>query len=478
LNNADFISPGLTALEARFRDDLSMLELPARPWVVPRSHAGRPMLDVAIIGGGMAGMTLSAALRLLGVRAVNFDRSPAGFEGPWVTTARMETLRSPKQLTGPALGFSSLTFRAWFEAQFGRDAWNALDKIPRVQWMDYLRWYRRMLEPDIRNEHEVLSVVPAAADRVSLRVRHQGREWIEESRHVVLATGRDGLGSAWLPDFAKAISPQRRAHSSDPFDYRSLRDLRVGVIGVGASAMDCAATALEAGAARVDLLARRVDLPRVNKGKGAGGPGMTHGYSGLPDQWKWRIRHYVNQQQTPPPRGSTLRVSRHTNARFHLASPVVALEERGGVIHLETPRRHFEFDFLLFATGFRVNFSARPEFAPFAQHLRTWADRHVPSPDDRDEELASLPDLGPAFEFTEKRPGSCPGLSRVYCFCYPAVLSHGQVSGDIPAISEGAQHLARALVASLFAEGIDGHFEAMQRYAEPELFGDEWTPAD
>ncbi len=471
-------APGLAALEARFREDLSMLELPARPWVVPRSFEGQAMIDVAIIGGGMAGMTLAAALKLLGVRAVNFDRSPVGFEGPWITTARMETLRSPKQLTGPALGFSSLTFRAWFEAQYGREAWVALDKIPRVQWMDYLQWYRRMLEPDIRNGHEVLAVIPAAADRVMLRLRHEGREWDEYARHVVLATGRDGLGKAWLPDFALAVSPARRAHSSDPLDYERLRGLRVGVIGGGASAMDCAATALESGAASVDLLVRRPDLPRVNKGKGAGGPGMTHGYSSLPDQWKWRIRHYVNQQQTPPPRGSTLRVSRHPNVRFNLSSPILDIAERDGVIHIRTPRRSFEFDFLLFSTGFRVDFSARPEFAGLATHLRTWADRYTPVTGDEDQELSSLPDLGPAFEFLEKTPGACPGLSRVHCFCYPAVLSHGQVSGDIPAISEGAQHLARSLVASLFAEGIDRHFEAVRRYADPELLGDEWTPAD
>jgi cation diffusion facilitator CzcD-associated flavoprotein CzcO len=113
-----------------------------------------------------------------------------------------------------------------------------------------------------------------------------------------------------------------------------------------------------------------------------------------------------------------------------------------------------------------------------APHVRRWSDRFQPEPDQQDDELSALPDLGPAFEFIEREPGACPGLSRVHCFCYPAVLSHGQVSGDIPAISEGAQHLARSLVASLFAEGIEQHFQAVQRYAEPELLGDEWTPAD
>ena len=143
---------GLPALEDRVRQDLAWLDLPAKPWIIPREHEGQPVLEVAIIGAGMAGMTAAIALRFLGIPAVLFDRAPAGVEGPWVTTARMDTLRSPKQLAGPALGVPSLTFRAWFEAQFGLEAWEALDKITRVQWMDYLRWYRQVLAPDVSQD--------------------------------------------------------------------------------------------------------------------------------------------------------------------------------------------------------------------------------------------------------------------------------------------------------------------------------------
>ncbi len=120
---------GLAVLEARLRQDLAWLDLPANPWVKPRLSEEAPVLDVAIIGGGMAGLALAAELRHLGVAAVIFDQSAAGFEGPWATTARMETLRSPKHLTGPALGLPALTFRAWFEAQFGAEGWAMLDKI-------------------------------------------------------------------------------------------------------------------------------------------------------------------------------------------------------------------------------------------------------------------------------------------------------------------------------------------------------------
>jgi cation diffusion facilitator CzcD-associated flavoprotein CzcO len=65
----------------------------------------------------------------------------------------------------------------------------------------------------------------------------------------------------------------------------------------------------------------------------------------------------------------------------------------------------------------------------------------------------------------------------VHVFCYPAALTHGTVSGDIPAISDGAKRLAQGMVSLLYREDVEAHFENLKKYAEPELLGDEWTPA-
>jgi hypothetical protein len=75
---------GVEALEARLAADLSRLELPAREWVVGKRQQGNEILDIA-------GLAVAAALKFLGMRARIFDRSPRGLEGPWATTARMET---------------------------------------------------------------------------------------------------------------------------------------------------------------------------------------------------------------------------------------------------------------------------------------------------------------------------------------------------------------------------------------------------
>lgn len=469
---------GLAALEARLRQDLSWLELPAKRWVPPHQRDGREVLEVAIIGGGMAGLAACASLTHLGVAPVVFDQAPEGYEGPWVTTARMETLRSPKQLTGPALGLPALTFRAWFEAQFGEAAWEAMDKIPRVQWMDYLRWYRRVLDLPVRNGHHVTAIVPRADGVVALEIDSAAGHETVLARRVVLATGRDGLGGAQVPAFVEGLPRDRWAHSSDDMDYSQLKGKRVGVVGAGASAMDSAATALEAGAARVDLLIRRADIPRINKGKGAGSAGLTHGFLDLPDAWKWRIRNYINVQQTPPPQGSTLRVSRHhPNARFHTGCAVHGVRLQGDKLQLESSKGMFTLDFLVLSTGFRIDWTTRPEFAALAPHIRAWKDRYAPPPELADRELDDSPDLGPAFELQERVPGACPGLSRVHCFCYPAALTHGTVSGDIPAISDGAKRLAQGIAGLLYREDIATHYANMEAFSDPELNGDEWVPA-
>ena len=91
--------------------------------------------------------------------------------------------------------------------------------------------------------------------------------------------------------------------------------------------------------------------------------------------------------------------------------------------------------------------------------------------------MLDSPDLGPAFEFKERRPGACPGLANIHCFCYPAALSHGTVSGDIPAISEGAKRLSAGIASLFYREDIAEHYHRMQLYDDPELLGDEWTPA-
>jgi cation diffusion facilitator CzcD-associated flavoprotein CzcO len=291
--NADGVTTqlnGLAALEQRVRFDLTCLNYPPPNWVVPATHpSGQRVADVVVIGAGMAGLVLTFSLLRNGVSNIRvLDRSAEGLEGPWVTYARMETLRSPKVLTGPAAGIPTLTFRAWFVAQFGAAEWERLDKIPRVMWMDYLRWYRHVLDLPIENGVEVLSITPQDG-MLSLALR-EGPPIV--TRKVVMATGREGLGRPAIPAFVHDLPRHFWAHTAETIDFGALRGKRVVVIGGSASAMDNAAEALEAGCAELRMLIRRQAIPRINKLTGIGSAGFTNGYRSMSEAWRWRTMHY------------------------------------------------------------------------------------------------------------------------------------------------------------------------------------------
>lgn len=468
----------LKALEARLEQDLGWLNLPAASWVARRPEHPRDTLDVAVIGAGLLGLVACAALGNIGIKKTRaFDRADKGMEGPWVTSARMQTLRTRKEAAGPALGIPSLTFRAWYEAQCGREAFAAMDLIPRQMWMDYLVWYRAVLRLDVENGTTLQSIALREDGLLDLSLNAAGVQSKVLARRVVLATGIDGLGAPALPSVAASLPAEYVAHSSDIIDMAALRGKRVAVVGAGASAMDNAAAALEAGAARVDIFIRRADIPRVDKFSGVGSRGMTHGYVGLPDETKWRYMVEGERAQIPPPRHSVLRVSRHPNAYFHLASPIEALGMRDEAVEIVTPKGRYGADFLIFATGFSVDFSQRPELAGLEGKVRRWRDVYDPPETLRHAGLAEFPYLGSGFELLPAA-GAPAGISNISCFAYPAVLSHGKITSGIPSISDGAQRLSRAIARSLFVEDRDLHLQSFHDFAVPELKGDEWQDAD
>lgn len=471
---------GLAALEARLAEDLAFLNLPAKPWVPEHREGGQRVTDVLVVGAGMCGLAALAQLRLMGIdNSFAVDAAPEGYEGPWETFARMRTLRSPKTLTGPALDQPSLTFRAWFTAQFGRAAWHALDKIPKSQWMDYLRWYRRVLELPVQNRTRMTGL-DWSPDATLLEVVTEGPQGRQRHlvRRLVLATGRSGIGGGAVPTALRGVDGRFWAHSADDIDFAALAGKDVTVIGAGASAMDNAATALEAGARRVDMLIRRDTIPPVNKLTGIGSPGTEHGLGALPDEWKLKIHDYAAREQVPPPKHSVLRVSEHANAHFHMGCRLGSASARGDRLRVETNRGAFETDFLIAATGFRNDFAGRAEFAALSEEVLTWAETER-FPDDLppDGPLGQSPYLAPDFAFLERVPGRCPALARIHCFNDAAMLSHGKVSGDIPAVSIGAARLGRALSAHFFEEDVAEHFARLEDYDAAELSGDEWAPA-
>ena len=146
-------------------------------------------------------------------------------------------------------------------------------------------------------------------------------------------------------------------------DFERLRDKRLAVIGVGASAMDNAAAALESGATRLDIFIRHPNIPRINKFTGLGSQGTVHSFAGLPDDWKWRFLDLATKEQTPHHPSTACCVSPHIRTHTHLASPIDDLVAVGDHLIPTTPKSRYETDFIIFGSCFKVDLTLRPELS-------------------------------------------------------------------------------------------------------------------
>jgi cation diffusion facilitator CzcD-associated flavoprotein CzcO len=460
-------------LAERARRDLEMLD-PAPDWVRPRTGpSGEPVLDVAIIGGGQSGLGAAFALRQRGVRNVlALDENPAGLEGPWVTYARMITLRTPKPLTGIDLGVPSLTFRAWWEAQHGAEGWAALDKIPRAEWMAYLRWFRKTLDLPVRNGARVALVEPLAGGLHRLTLEGAGETLL--ARKVVFATGIQGGGEWHTPAFIREqLSPSRYAHTAQAIDFAALKGKRIGVLGGGASAFDNAQYALSQGVGEVRLFMRRGEPPRVNPIRHMEASGLIRNFAALDDARKYAvIDHFLNHSQ-PPTNDTFRRAAAYPGFRLTLGAPWESVRETAQGVEVTTPKGIFVFDFLILATGLRTDLSLRPELAAVAADILLWRDRHAPPPGRANPLLDAHPYLGPAFELQGRTPEGQSRLHGLYAFNYSALASLGLSAAALSGLKAALPRLAAGVAAQLFLDDKDELLEDFLTYSEPE-FVEQW----
>ena len=289
------MSDPLSALAEKVRADLARIAHPHQPWLTPVvGPDGRPALDVLIVGGGQSGLATAFALRRSQVaNSLVLDKAARGREGPWLTYARMPTLRSPKDYTGPDLDIPSLTYQSWHEARFGEASWRELDLIRREDWADYLLWYRGVLDLPVRNGCEVFDIAPAENNLLEVTVRSAQGEEILHARKIVLATGQEGMGDWSIPEPLNHLPVSVCVNSGASIDFDALSGKRVTVVGAGASAFDNAAMALEAGAASVHLLCRRSEIQLVQPYRWLTFRGFLRHFSDLDDVWRWRFMRAI-----------------------------------------------------------------------------------------------------------------------------------------------------------------------------------------
>ncbi|POR51842.1 FAD-dependent oxidoreductase [Bosea psychrotolerans] len=460
---------GLSVLESRIAGDLARTAHPSAPWLEPvAGPGGQPAYDVIVVGGGQSGLATAFGLQRSQVTNILvLDKAAAGQEGPWRSYARMHTLRSPKDFTGPDLDVPSLTYQSWHEAKFGVESWDELTLIPKGLWADYLGWFRHVVGIPVRNEAEVVDITPAAG-LLAVTLRCGGKAETLHTRKIVLATGQESLGDWTVPAPLMALPSSRCVHCAEPIDFAALAGKRVAVIGAGASAFDNAATALEAGAAQVHLLCRRPQAQVIQPYRWLTFRGFLRHLSDLDDAWRWRFMSAVLALREGFPQATYDRCARHDAFSLHLGAPALSAIDGPGGVEIAMPQGSLTVDFVIAAAGIEIDLSVRPELAGFAGNIASWADRYAPPAAERDERLGRFPYLGDDYALTERVPGATPWISDIHLFSIASTMSFGASGSSINAMTTAVPKLVSGITRGLFRADVERHWASFQAYDVPQ----------
>jgi FAD-dependent urate hydroxylase len=470
----------LDDLRRAIEHELALLSYKPREWLAARDET----LEVLIVGGGHAGQAIAFALARRDVGGVLvIDASPAGREGPWSTTARMRTLRTPKTLKGPDLDVPSLSPHSWYVARYGQDAWDEIRHIPRLDWQDYLRFYRDVTGIRVENSTRAISVGrPESHDApFSVEVERDGVRRVLRANRVIFATGLEGAGGANVPDSLFGRLPADAwAHTSDDIDFARLRGKRVGVLGGGASAFDAAGTALEFGAESVDSFMRRKAMPVSNPLRWMEWGTFLEHFPDWDDDRKWAFARRMLEIDQPTTQNSLWRCFEHDNFALSFGAPWHSTRWEDGEVVVDVAGTEHRFDFVIAGTGITVDLTLRPELAGVVDEIGLWRDHHAPAADEHDG-LAAYPYLDAHFAFTPKPGHDAPWLSRLYHFAQGSRVTMGITGHMLSGLPAGVQRLVWGVTRDLFREHADEIYSDFYEYSEPELVNigkqPEGTPA-
>jgi cation diffusion facilitator CzcD-associated flavoprotein CzcO len=382
----------------------------------------------------------------------------------------MVTLRTPKHLTSIDLGLPSLTFRAWWEAQHGAQGWDALDKIPREDWMAYLRWYRRVLGIPVRNETRLQRIEPLPGS--GLHRLHLESGQVLLARKVILATGIQGGGQWAVPKIvSENLPPSLYAHTSGPIDYDALVGKRIGILGGGASSFDNAQYALQRGVAQAHVFVRRPELPRVNPIRHMEQAGIIARFPSLPDADKYRLMASFFARNQPPTNDTFARAAAMPGFHLHLGAPWLDVAERDGRAVVTTPQGEHVLDFLAIATGLVTDPDLRPELADIAPTIARWRDRYTAPAGQAHPLLDAHPYLGPGFELQPRTVDDTATLHGLFAFNYSALINLGLSAAALSGLKYALPRLAQAVANQLFVDDRQAVVDDFLAFDETEFTG-------
>ncbi len=463
---------GLTALTSQLVRDHEILAYPHREWVRPRlTSSGQNILDCLIIGGGQSGLGIAKGLLLDKVSNILVvDENSPGQEGPWLRFARMPHLRTPKHLTGLDFGNPNLTFYAYFVARYGKRAYDELNFIPTTAWADYLAWYRESQAIPVENHTRAHSIrYDHNENCLAINFLRPHNEGLLFARTVVLANGIDGCGAWHYPPIITENLPRERyAHTCENIDFSSLKNLRIGIIGAGASAFDNALMALAQNARSVHLFSRRKELPNVNPYRWAEFVGFLKHHGDLDDEMRWRFISQIIETGQLPPKTTLDRALRYENFHLETAQSLRKVSLTNNDIIIETEKAHFQFDFVIVGTGLITDLSLRPELSQIHHLIARFGDRVMPPPELANSDLARHPYLGSCYQFQERTPMSAPYLANIFCYNFGSLVARGLSGGSISGLKYSLPRIVAGITRKLFLADREFFLEQLKNYRVPE----------
>jgi len=467
----------LAELNERVKKDLSYLNITGADNVThPEGH----VYDVVIVGGGQCGLGAAFALLREGISNILIiDENHEGYEGPWETYARMVTLRTPKQLTSIDLGIPSLTFRSWWEAQVGPEGWEKVEKIPRRDWMNYLRWYRSVLRLPVINRVKLTCIQPLKEGIHRLNIEGLGAPSPHLfARKVILATGIQGGGEWHVPPLISDNVPKHLyAHTSEAIDFNALKGKKIGILGGGASSFDNAHFALSKGVAQAHVFVRRKEIPRMNPIRQMEASGMIERYHSLTDADKYAVMAHFFKHSQPPTNDTFTRAASWPGFTLHLGSPWLDVKSTVDGVRVTTPQGTFTFDYLIISTGLLTDPRLRPELKLVQKHILRWGDRYQAPLELANPALDAHPYLSPGYSFISRDEAGKKLLHGLYAFNYSALISCGITASALSGMRFGLPRLASAVADELFQDNREHILKNYFEYNVMEFEG-EWPAKD
>ncbi|MFG1477963.1 FAD-dependent oxidoreductase [Xanthobacter sp. V4C-4] len=439
----------LAELVAEAGRDLERIGETGADWVPPPAGIDH---NVVVVGAGQSGLSIAFGLRRAGIGRVSvIDQAPAGGAGIWRGPARMSVLRTPKVPPGPELGLASLSFQAWYEAAFGRDAYAALPAVPRTVWADYVDWFRAAAGIPVRDGVTLERVEPEDG-HLRLHFSSGDARFSETTRKLVLATGIASTGGPLVPDVVRQGLPAPLYAHTHAFDPEALKGRTVAILGSAASAFDAAGAVLEAGARQVHLFARGQDLARSSAMKPFSFFGAWEHFHALPDADRWAVMHHFRRRASFPPVPAVKRAVAFPNFRIHLGAAWAKTEPHGAGARVTLASGEtFDVDFVLLGTGYHADARLTPAFADFAPAIARWSDK-VDTANADDEALAAAPYLGPGFQLVARDAGAAPFLDDIHFLAFSAMTSTGRPVGDIASLRHNVPRLVATIGRDLFVK--------------------------